>query len=275
MLSQTSVDHNGETVSKQNETDSEGCTASPSPSELLKMPTKTATKTDSIRGDITGDLSYENEAAVNCADSDSDECLIESLGNGLEQSDVSDRLISINEYTISNDKDDVIDAAQPGLDKTPTQGNLTPDPDAATSQSMRSSPEDSGDKAETSSMEEVKIVAMQAGQGTSQLDRSLSDMLTSAYGDDHMGSVQASDDDPQGGDSKVENPVQNNNAQHDVQASGIDEENKRLKKHVELLEAEIDRFKKTNNSQKAEVKKLTSVNDKLRKDLSCYQGIQK
>ena len=49
-------------------------------------------------------------------------------------------------------------------------GLLTPDPDAATSQSMRSSPEDSGDKAQTSSTEEVEIVATQASQGASQLD---------------------------------------------------------------------------------------------------------
>ena len=52
-----------------------------------------------------------------------------------------------------------------------------------------------------------------------------------------------------------------------VNAWLIDEENKWLKYHVELLEAEIDRFKKTHNSQKAEIKKLISENDKLRKDL--------
>ena len=145
--------------------------------------------------------------------------------------------------------------------------------------------EDSGDKPQTSSTEEVEIVATQASQDTSQLDRSLSDMLASAYGDDRTGSVQDSGDDVQGGDNKDEDPVQNNNAQHDAQSSDItnvtvnarliDEENKRLKNHVEPLEAEIDRFKKTNNSQKAEIKKLISENDKLRKDLSRYQGIRK
>ena len=175
MLSQTSADDNGETVSKQtkitgymdNEKDSEGRAASPSPSEVLKTPTKTATKTDSIGGDITGDLSIENEAAVSCANDDNGQCLTDSLGNDLEQSGDSDRLISINEYTISNDNDDVIDAAQPGLDKTPAQGDPTPDPDAATSQSTKSSTEDSGDKAQTSSTEEVEIVATQASQGAS------------------------------------------------------------------------------------------------------------
>ena len=104
-----------------NEKDSEGRAASPSPSEVLKMPTKTATKTDSIGGDITGDLSIANEAAVSYANNDNGQCLTDSLGNDLEQSGDSDRLININEYTISNDNDDVIDAAQPGLDKTPAQ----------------------------------------------------------------------------------------------------------------------------------------------------------
>ena len=126
MLSQTSADDNGETVSKQtkitgymdNEKNSEGRAASPSPSEVLKTPTKTATKTDSIRGDITGHLSIENVAAVSCANNDNGQCRTNSLGNDLEQSGDSDRLISINEYTISNDNDDVIEAAQPGLDKT-------------------------------------------------------------------------------------------------------------------------------------------------------------
>ena len=66
---------------------------------------------------------------------------------------------------------------------------------------MRSSSEDSGDKAQTSSTEEVEIVATQASQGASQLDRSLSDMLASAYGDDCTGSAQASGDGVQGGDS--------------------------------------------------------------------------
>lgn len=52
-------------------------------------------------------------------------------------------------------------------------------------------------------------------------------------------------------------------------------ETARLCNHVEILESEIDRFKKVQNAQTAEIKRLTSENDKLRRELSRRHGIRK
>ena len=48
-----------------------------------------------------------------------------------------------------------------------------------------------------------------------------------------------------------------------------------LQTQVELLEAEINKHRKINGSQKSEIKRLQTENDKLRKELSRFTGIRK
>ena len=49
----------------------------------------------------------------------------------------------------------------------------------------------------------------------------------------------------------------------------------RLQNQVELLESELDKYKKSDNAQKASIKKLTRENDHLKRELSKFTGMRK
>ena len=59
------------------------------------------------------------------------------------------------------------------------------------------------------------------------------------------------------------------------QIESLTDENLRLKNQINLLEDEIDKYKKTQSSLQQHVKKLTVANDDLRREISRQRGLRK
>ena len=61
----------------------------------------------------------------------------------------------------------------------------------------------------------------------------------------------------------------------DIELQGVCDERAALQHQVDLLMSEIDSFNKKDKAQKIEIKRLTRDNDKLRKDISKFNGMRK
>ena len=60
-----------------------------------------------------------------------------------------------------------------------------------------------------------------------------------------------------------------------IELQGVNDERTALQQQVDLLMAEIDMFKKVDKAQKVEIKRLNNENDKLKRDVSKYNGMRK
>ena len=133
----------------------------------------------------------------------------------------------------------------------------------------------------------------ETAQGTNDLDnsfhstigesRSLSDMMASAYRDtpiqsnDHDTSSVASStiSDSSDNDHMTQIATESQLVASLIEAESASREVSRLKMVIELLEQEIDRFKKISATQKQEIKTLQITNDKLMRELSRFRGMRK
>ena len=106
-------------------------------------------------------------------------------------------------------------------------------------------------------------------------NRSLTDMLCSAFKDDvprETSSPNAKA--PQDIADKVkrlESDLIKANAQIEFDKT----QNNKLQAQIELLEGEIDKYRATQTAQKKEIRRLTTANDNLRRELSKYEGMRK
>ena len=102
-------------------------------------------------------------------------------------------------------------------------------------------------------------------------DKSLTDMLAS------VGEPRSDGEHPSRGESyqdailRLEARVLAAN----IELQGVSDECNALQQQIELLMTEIDKFQKVDKMQKLEIKKLTNDNDKLKRDISKYNGMRR
>ena len=60
-----------------------------------------------------------------------------------------------------------------------------------------------------------------------------------------------------------------------IELHGVKQEHTALQHQLELLMTELDKLKKNDKSQKCEIKKLLNENDRLKRDISRFNGIRK
>ena len=107
-------------------------------------------------------------------------------------------------------------------------------------------------------------------------ERSLSDMLASAYSDsstDPSGDMGHDTSDDKGLDPMIALELEIMASR--VELDGIRREKSSLDTAVELLMEEIEGYKKVCNNQKQECKRMKNENDQLRREVSQYKGIRK
>ena len=120
---------------------------------------------------------------------------------------------------------------------------------------------------------------MSATEGSSAIpfdfpDRSLTELLQE-LGDSEDGTEQhiASNSTADGGNDVALLVARMDAAS--LQISADKKEKDSMAAHISLLESEIDDYKKTINTQKLEIKKISKINHELRRDLSRYRGMRR
>lgn len=112
-------------------------------------------------------------------------------------------------------------------------------------------------------------------------ERSLSDMLASAFSS--TGESEPSTRDSQTLSTQAGGPSEDNmqtiQLESQLLAARIQmecatDEKSRLINQVQILETEIDKYKKTQHNLKSQVKKLTTTNDNLMREISRYRGMR-
>ena len=114
----------------------------------------------------------------------------------------------------------------------------------------------------------------QADVDTAQHNRSLADMLESAFQDEL---IPASDIAPSIESDLAEQVLmlESQLLHETMQLDRERQENTRMQHQIDLLQSELTKYKKMSDKQRQEIKKLASENDNLKRDLSRHNGMRR
>ena len=115
-------------------------------------------------------------------------------------------------------------------------------------------------------------------------DRSLADMLASVFSesinDVSQSNTMQSATDPSASHDTDELPdsciqLESQLLSASIWIEGLTDENQRLHNQIQILEDEIDNYRKTQQRLQHHVEKITATNDDLRREISCQKGLRK
>ena len=127
------------------------------------------------------------------------------------------------------------------------------------------------DSGEATQQDAIDITAV----GDHPRDRSLTDMLSSAFKDDVPRETSSPNARPTQNRADKIKRLETELIEANAQIEFDKIKNDKLQAQIQLLEEDIDKYRTTQNAQKKEIRRLTTANDNLRRELSKHEGMRK